>query len=471
MIACKNDNVINIKGFRKLNLPYIFIWIVYYAWVIVFSTWWTLSPSAENTSYFQFRALLHIVNLLSSGIFILIIRKEWFVKTAHMGSIFLIMVMIIYLMAKDATVQFISTIAIGILLGCVNISILIPFVFNLNNTEKLYAVVGSNLLINAISLFYESKYSDYLMNNHYLLISFIVMIVALSSTLFFKDNWLASDEKSVELPKFHKRIYLTLFFNCVFAILCKGVGKGIINVIAGGTNIPVVMWYYIGGLIGCFVYFVIYGLISKAFIWLGNITFGLFSMGLFCNVFIGEIPSMAIPFAILFGISSTVGMINMYYIIGVVGKKYDSMHYMKLSVFLIGICGGISGVVLSNLIQSFNTVFFSAAVSIVSMAVMLLFIMSSPLVSQSYYHDDWAKDSEKRDIDNDQCNIFKKYGLSKREIEVCKLLLQGYTLRQISGILSIAYSTVNTYCTSSYRKLGINSRTELMVMFKDYSTN
>ena len=49
------------------------------------------------------------------------------------------------------------------------------------------------------------------------------------------------------------------------------------------------------------------------------------------------------------------------------------------------------------------------------------------------------------EIDNDQLYLFRKYRLSKRETEVCRLLLQGYTLRQISAILSISYSTVNTY--------------------------
>ena len=107
--------------------------------------------------------------------------------------------------------------------------------------------------------------------------------------------------------------------------------------------------------------------------------------------------------------------------------------------------------------------------SIITVAVMLLFIMLSAVVSQSQYYNDWAKDSEKTEIDNEQLYMFKKYRLSKREIEVCKLLLQGYTMRQISGILSIAYSTVNTYCTSAYRKLEINSKTELMLLFKDYS--
>ena len=107
-------------------------------------------------------------------------------------------------------------------------------------------------------------------------------------------------------------------------------------------------------------------------------------------------------------------------------------------------------------------------VSIFSAAVMLLFIMMSAVVSQAQYCDDWAKDSQKTEIDNEQIHMFKKYRLTKREIEVCKLLLQGYTMRQISGILSIAYSTVNTYCTSAYRKLDINSKTELMILFKDY---
>lgn len=58
--------------------------------------------------------------------------------------------------------------------------------------------------------------------------------------------------------------------------------------------------------------------------------------------------------------------------------------------------------------------------------------------------------------------------LSPREMEVCILLLDGYTMRQISAMLNISYSTVNTYYTSTYRKLGVNSRTELIVMFREY---
>lgn len=213
----ENENVIGIKGFRKSNLPYIFIWIIYYAWVIVFSTWWTASPFTGNASASQFRVLLHIVNLVSSGFFILIIQKKWFVKTAHASAVLLVMVMITYLSVKDTRVQFVSVITFGILLGVMNISILIPFVFNLNNTEKLYAVVGSNLLINIISLFNEIKLSDYLSSNNYMLISFIIMAIALSSTIFFKDTWLSSRDY-IKADIWH-------FIHCLFY------GKHILHII------------------------------------------------------------------------------------------------------------------------------------------------------------------------------------------------------------------------------------------------
>ena len=99
---------------------------------------------------------------------------------------------------------------------------------------------------------------------------------------------------------------------------------------------------------------------------------------------------------------------------------------------------------------------------------MIAFMFISPIMERAEYVNVWGLDSQQAEVDNEQLHAFQKYRLSRREIQVCKLLLQGYTMRQISGILSIAYPTVNTYCTSIYRKTKINSRTELLQVFKDY---
>jgi hypothetical protein len=50
-----NYNVVNLKWLRRQNLPYVLIWILYYAGIIAFATWWTASPLTENVFSTQLR--------------------------------------------------------------------------------------------------------------------------------------------------------------------------------------------------------------------------------------------------------------------------------------------------------------------------------------------------------------------------------------------------------------------------------
>jgi DNA-binding CsgD family transcriptional regulator len=120
------------------------------------------------------------------------------------------------------------------------------------------------------------------------------------------------------------------------------------------------------------------------------------------------------------------------------------------------------------MISRAGTFEISVSVSIVSVLVMIAFMFISPIMERADYLNCWGLESNHTEVGGGRLALFKPYALSKREAEVCDLLLHGYTLRQISAILPIAYSTVNTYCTSAYRKLGINSRTELLLKFKDH---
>jgi len=57
----------------------------------------------------------------------------------------------------------------------------------------------------------------------------------------------------------------------------------------------------------------------------------------------------------------------------------------------------------------------------------------------------------------------EKYKLSAREKEICKLLLTDLTLKEIGFNLGITYSGVSFHSQNIYRKLNIQSRTELFV--------
>ena len=160
-------------------------------------------------------------------------------------------------------------------------------------------------------------------------------------------------------------------------------------------------------------------------------------------------------------------MISMYYILGVIGKKYDSIRYVRFSVIIIGLAGGLAAVLLGRLAAASGER-FSTLIAFISAAAAVILLVLSPRLSRTYFISNWSDDSQKPEIDNDRNYMFAKYGLSRRETELCRLFLEGYTMRQIAGMLGLSYATVNTYQTSLYRKLNINSRTELILLFREY---
>ena len=458
------DNVVHPNGLRQKNAPYLIVWILYYAWVVAFATWWTASPFLDSSFDTQIRNVMHIVILLSSGAFVFIIRKEWLLKAVRIGAALIILSMVLFYILESKSFRIFAAITGSVGIGCVNICILIPFVFTLNNTEKLYAALLSNVLIQLISLINEHNLSILAKP----IMSFTLLICSLSAVLFFKKGTdCIKNDQEPETPVMHRRVYLSLLFNCAIVILCKGAGKGILNIAAADSGSSVLTGYYMGGLLGCLIYMLIYAFTRKAYIWLGNITFSSVAVGLLCNAFSMQSPGLAIPYSVLLGLGSSIGMINMYYIVGVIGKKYNNMRYIQMSILVIGIFGGVSGIAVGNMISRVGTFEISISASIVSAVVMIAFMFVSPIMERADYVNDWGLDSNHTEVGGGRLAMFRPYAFSKREAEVCDLLLQGYTLRQISAILPIAYSTVNTYCTSAYRKLGINSRTELLLKFKD----
>ncbi len=57
--------------------------------------------------------------------------------------------------------------------------------------------------------------------------------------------------------------------------------------------------------------------------------------------------------------------------------------------------------------------------------------------------------------------------LTPREHDLYLLLLEGFTLKESAKPLSIKYSTANTHMTGVYKKLGVKSRAELIINYRD----
>ena len=59
--------------------------------------------------------------------------------------------------------------------------------------------------------------------------------------------------------------------------------------------------------------------------------------------------------------------------------------------------------------------------------------------------------------------------LSNRETEVARLLVQGYGLLEISNQIGVSVSTVSTYKTRLYDKLGVTNVADLIAIYNSYS--
>lgn len=64
--------------------------------------------------------------------------------------------------------------------------------------------------------------------------------------------------------------------------------------------------------------------------------------------------------------------------------------------------------------------------------------------------------------------IYPELGkLSRRELEVFAHLLTDKTQAQIAEELFITHSSVHFHCKNIYRKLGIKSRKQILIRYKD----
>lgn len=124
----EGTGAISLNAVRRENLAFIWVWVVYYAWVVAFTTWWT-TPAGTGTAFDgEFRRVIQIVNMISSAACVFTFKKERFALTALLGAVALVPALVLFFIAPSHQIKMAAAVLLGAPLGCVNISILIPSV-------------------------------------------------------------------------------------------------------------------------------------------------------------------------------------------------------------------------------------------------------------------------------------------------------------------------------------------------------
>ena len=204
-----------------------------------------------------------------------------------------------------------------------------------------------------------------------------------------------------------------------------------------------------------------------------------------CNVFfIASILShlawyLRFPeIAYLFSELKEIGLLISFYLIGCVTNKFcDFRMHKRLVLLSITVVGALYvGIDVLHRTMPTQSVAVIAAASL-----FVIFLLLSPAFSQHLFFADWSKefrqinmtafagDSSKAGTsEQKQMPNLDDTNLSPREKQVVLLLLRGMTIRQAAPELGLTASTVSTYSKAIYKKLGINSRAELFLLFGGY---
>lgn len=179
--------------------------------------------------------------------------------------------------------------------------------------------------------------------------------------------------------------------------------------------------------------------------------------------------------AYLFSELKEVGLLITFYLIGCVTNKFCDFRMHKRLVFL---CMAVIGILYVG-IDVLHMTMLTQSIAVITAAVLFVaFLLLSPAFSQHLFFANWSKEFRQINMvalvdstlktnpaEPNRTSSLDDTNLSPREKQVVLLLLQGMTLRQVAPELGLTLSTVSTYSKAIYKKLGINSRAELFLLF------
>ncbi|MGI6703988.1 MAG: helix-turn-helix transcriptional regulator [Clostridia bacterium] len=462
--AFQSTNKLSIKAVTRRNLPYIWGLIAAFVWLYAyflpmgdFSLKADFFEAIVGDTNFYFYALL-----LSGSLIPLLFDGKRFVPASFYSVIVSLVCFISVLFLGTGTPSKVIMLIAVPCIGHIFISHVYSFFMVLNNSEKFYSMILV-VLFPKILMYIKPVLSN---TQSIILILFIMLSLALSTYIIKSHRDRIPSFQKVKAPIKAYSLMPVIFI--VFA-LNDVIAPAILQQVSGFTKGQTESFYFIGILAGLAVALFLQTRLSVNICIMLNLSFAFLAIGLLINTIQIQYPDVGLVSALCLGIAYSIGMVNIYYLAGFMIKKFQSIYFYLAGFLLSSLCYLAATVFVKVFGQSEMQV-PPVLMTFISSCLVILFFFLSPFFIKMLYSGEWIDDSYREDISH--CSRLeaklKDYKLTPAEMEVCILLLDGYTLRQISGIQSKAYATINTYCTSIYRKLNINSRTELLLLLQEY---
>jgi len=462
-------NKLSIKDVRRENLPYFWGWIAVSVWLYAYFL--PMGDFALKVSLFEQivgdTSFYFIVMLISGSLIPLLFDGKKFVSASFYSVIVsLICFISVLLLGPGIPSKIIMLIAVPCI-GHIFISYVYAFFMVLNNSEKFYSMILVVLLPKLLMYIKPILTSNQLMLYSITILIFFIMITLVFGTYYIKTH--ADMIPSFQKVKAPIKAYSLMPVIYIVFALNDVIAPTILQQMSGFEKSQIESFYFIGILVGIAVILLLQSCFSMNICIMLNISIAFLALGFVIDIVRMQYPDVGLMSSFCFGVAYSIGIVNIYYLGGFMIKKFQSIYFYRTGFLLSSLCY-LASLVFVKIFSQSEKLVSSILMAFISICIIILFFILSPFFTKMLYLGEWIDDAYRGDIS--QCSRLearlKDYKLTPAEIEVCRLLLEGYTLRQISGMQSKAYATINTYCTSIYRKLNINSRTELFLLLQEY---
>ena len=328
------------------------------------------------------------------------------------------------------------------------------YTFTLNNTERLLGAAAISLFFALNQLVSGLGLLSGIFDKTYLVVLILGTCVCLS---LYKAEELSSVEDKPK-SRLNPALKLTLYFFIahyfveIFYTYLPGASSPAAMVANGAVGILVV----------CLA--LTLQLITNHSIW--NMC-NLFFIAMICTYglyFMPEGTALRSLARYIHGFEQ-IGYIAAHYLLGCVFKKHGDFRIFKFCLVTILPVSMVSYVI-PGAISAHRPELLPLAATLTSVVVFIVFILLSPAYSKYLFYAEWSDDFLSIDMTEavrqvEESNILENLKLTPREKEVAALLLNGKDAKQIAGELKISIHTANFHIKNLYKKLGINSRSEL----------
>ena len=447
-----------LKNVRKEKWANVVYWMLLYTFVFMIATKYFIYEDGIISFDLSMVTLYqHIALLVSIVVGFAVLRRHTLEIPKRVMCILSAVMIMFGAIFVEARTSIAYLVILSVLFGQLAVCSLLTYIYEMNNSERLFGIVLAHLFVAGVSVF-SIKFNRF--SSEFWWLIFALSAVA-SFVCFFEKKDTEWQISVVET--FQKKLYIPLFLACIGAIVAVCSSMIVMEKLA--CDVEYSRYFFYGGAaIGAIIYFVDYRLLPKPATSTLLTGFMFSVIAIFCYL-VGVATWVKYLAAAFAGATFNVCMMNLYYILCNIIRKYKNSHMLKLAPIVSNIMGILIAV-------AATLVFFYSGEVGLKVWLSICLVGDIVVLATSVFWNNGisvtAQEEEYVQFDTTitKAQAYESVGLTDKEIEVADLLIEGLSLREIASKLFISENTAKTHRTSVYRKMQVGSRDELVEKMK-----